>query len=150
MCKERNIWFLSGDESIDPSKHLNESKLHLNINGINIFAENVSRFLVKLSWCQQGKTNLNTSISLDLDKKSHSWETPNKGSIESAQTVDPKEVLKNLGLKNVNGLIYAESIINSIRNKINSLVNMINNNIETQLDPPFRTGQFHFDGFSEP
>ena len=69
MCKERNIWFLSVDESIDPNKHLNESKLHLNINGINIFAENVSRFLVKLSWCPQGKTNLNTSISLDLDKK---------------------------------------------------------------------------------
>ena len=85
-----------------------------------------------------------------MDKKSHSWETPNKGSIESAQTVDPKEVLKNLGLKNVNGLIYAELIINSIRNKINSLVNMINNNTETQLDPSFRTGQFHIDGFSEP
>ena len=55
-----------------------------------------------------------------------------------------------MGLKNVNGLIYAELIINSIRNKINSLVNMINNNIETQLDPSFRTGQFHIDGLSEP
>ena len=45
MCKERNISFLSHDESIDPSKHLNESKLHLNSNGIKIFAENLSRFL---------------------------------------------------------------------------------------------------------
>ena len=35
MCKERNISFLSHDESIDPSKHLNKSKLHLNSNGIN-------------------------------------------------------------------------------------------------------------------
>ena len=35
MCKERNISFVSHDESIDPSKHLNESKLHLNSNGIN-------------------------------------------------------------------------------------------------------------------
>ena len=49
MCKERNISFLSHDESIDPSKHLNESKLHLNSNGIKIFAENFSRFLVKLN-----------------------------------------------------------------------------------------------------
>ena len=49
MCKERNISFLSNDESIDPSKHLNESKLHLNNSGIKIFAENVSRFLVKLN-----------------------------------------------------------------------------------------------------
>ena len=49
MCKERNISFLSHDESIDPSKHLNESKLHLNSNGIKIFAEIFSRFLVKLN-----------------------------------------------------------------------------------------------------
>ena len=35
MCKERNISFLSHDESIDPSKHLNKSKVHLNSNGIN-------------------------------------------------------------------------------------------------------------------
>ena len=49
MCKERNISFLSHDESIDPSKHLNESKRHLNSNGIKVFAENFSRFLVKLN-----------------------------------------------------------------------------------------------------
>ena len=49
MCKERNISFLSHDESIDPSKHLNKSKLHLNSSGIKIFAENFSRFLVKLN-----------------------------------------------------------------------------------------------------
>ena len=34
MCKERNISFLPHDESIDPSKHLNESKLNLTSNGI--------------------------------------------------------------------------------------------------------------------
>ena len=59
MCKERNISFLSHDKGIDRSKHLNESKLHLNSNDIKIFADNFSRFRVKL----------NTSISLDLDKK---------------------------------------------------------------------------------
>ena len=69
MCKERNISFLSHDESNDLSKHLNESKLHLNNNGIKIFAENLSRFLVKLNWRQQRKTNFNTSVSLDFDKK---------------------------------------------------------------------------------
>ena len=46
MCKERNISFLSHDETIDPSKHSNESKLHLSSNGIKIFAENFSRFLL--------------------------------------------------------------------------------------------------------
>ena len=49
MCKKRNISFFSHDESIDFSKHLNESKLHLNNNGIKIFPENFSRFLVKLN-----------------------------------------------------------------------------------------------------
>ena len=49
MCKERNISLLSHDESIDPSKHLNKSKLHLNSNGINVFGETFSRFLVKLN-----------------------------------------------------------------------------------------------------
>ena len=49
MCKERNNSFLSHDETIDPSKHLKESKLHLNSNGIKIVAENFSRFLVKLN-----------------------------------------------------------------------------------------------------
>ena len=38
MYKERNISFLPHDESIDPSKHLNESKLHLDSNSVNIFA----------------------------------------------------------------------------------------------------------------
>ena len=49
MCKEKNISFLSHDESIDPSKHLNKIKLHLNSNGIKVFAENFSLFLVKLN-----------------------------------------------------------------------------------------------------
>ena len=142
MCKERNISFLSHAESIDPSKHLNESKLHLNSNSIKIFTENFFRFLVKLNSCQQRETDLNTSISLDLDKKSHPCETPNKGSTEFAQTSDPKEILINLRLKNVN--------------RFNSLVNIINSNIdilmisETKLDPSSPIGQFHIHGFSEP
>ena len=49
MCKERNISFLSHDESIDPNKQLNKSKLHLNSNGIKVFGLNFSRFLVKLN-----------------------------------------------------------------------------------------------------
>ena len=49
MCKERNLSFLSHDETIDPRKNLKESKLHLNSNGIKIFAEFFSRFLVKLN-----------------------------------------------------------------------------------------------------
>ena len=91
-----------------------------------------------------------------MDKKSHGCETPNKGSTESDQIDDSKEVPKNVRLKNVNRLICAQLIINSIRNKFNSLVDIINNNIdilmitETKQGPSFPNGQFHIHGFSEP
>ena len=47
MCSERNVPFISHNENIDSSKHLNESKLHFNFNGLKAFAENVSAFLTK-------------------------------------------------------------------------------------------------------
>ena len=89
---------------------------------------------------------MNTSISLDSDKKSHSCETPNKRSPESAETGDPKQILKHLRLKNVSGLICAQLNINSIRNIFDLLVNIINNSIdilmisETKLDPSSNGG----------
>ena len=49
MFQERDISFLSQAQNIDPSKHLNESKLDLNHSVIKVFAENFSRFLVKLN-----------------------------------------------------------------------------------------------------
>ena len=90
-----------------------------------------------------------------MDKKSHSCETPNKGSTESALTGDAKEILKNLRLvtRNLNRLICAQLNINYMRNKFDSLVNIINNDIdilmilETKLDPSFPTGQFHIHDF---
>ena len=45
MCKDRKVPFVSHSETIDSNKHLNESKLHLNHNGIKVFAENFSVFL---------------------------------------------------------------------------------------------------------
>ena len=49
MRGERNIPFLSYDENIDPSKHLNESKLHFNNHDYHVFAENFCRFFEKLN-----------------------------------------------------------------------------------------------------
>ena len=39
MCKERKIPFVVHSENIDSSKHRSESKLHLNHNGMKVFAE---------------------------------------------------------------------------------------------------------------
>ena len=86
-------------------------------------------------------------------------ETSNKGSTESAQTDDPKEILKNRRLKNANRLICTQLNINSIRNKFSLLVDIIlfiiyNTDIlmisETKLDPCFPNGQLHIHSFSEP
>ena len=49
MCKERKTPFISHSENIDSSKHLNESKLHLNHNVLKVFAENFSVYLKKLN-----------------------------------------------------------------------------------------------------
>ena len=48
MCKEQKMSFTTHSENIDSSKHLSESKLHLNHNSINVLAEKCSVFLKKL------------------------------------------------------------------------------------------------------
>ena len=45
MCAEGNIPSISSSESIDFSKHLNESKLDLNFECVKVFAEHFSAFL---------------------------------------------------------------------------------------------------------
>ena len=42
MCKERKIPFIAHSENTDSSKHLAESKLHLNHNGIKVFCRKFS------------------------------------------------------------------------------------------------------------
>ena len=44
MCKKQKIPFIAHSENIDSSKHFNESKLHLNHNGIKVFAEHFQYF----------------------------------------------------------------------------------------------------------
>ena len=44
-CKEQKIPFIAHGENIDSTKHLNESKLHLNHSSIQAFADNLSVFL---------------------------------------------------------------------------------------------------------
>ena len=53
MCKEWNIPFISHSENIGSSKHLNESKLHLNHNDVKVFAENFPVFLKNFNWRQE-------------------------------------------------------------------------------------------------
>ena len=113
MFKEKNIPFLSKFDNIDPTEHLNEIKLQLNHHGIKVFAENFSKLLVKLNWCQQRETNLNLSVSLDLGTESHYCKTPSKEFRNFVENDDPSKMLIYLRLRNVNRLIYAQLNINS-------------------------------------
>ena len=84
---------------------------------------------------------MNEFVPLDLDNKNQSCETLNKGSTNAAQTGDPMEVLKNLSFfKNINRLTCAQLNFDPMRNKVDWLVDIVNNNIyilmisETKLD----------------
>ena len=46
FCSERNIAFISHDK-INPPKHLNQSKLHLNKSGNKLFTKSFKYFLTK-------------------------------------------------------------------------------------------------------
>ena len=48
MCQQRNIKIINHTDTIDPSKHLNESLFHLNRYGAIEFANNFKYFLYNL------------------------------------------------------------------------------------------------------
>ena len=48
MCKERNINFVNHKDDIEPERHLNESKLHLNRYGTIVFANKFSNYISEL------------------------------------------------------------------------------------------------------
>ena len=75
MCADRYILFISHSESIDSSKHLNESKLHLNFNGVKVFAEIFSAFLTKFDSHQHQKIDLPSSVHLNSERENHARKT---------------------------------------------------------------------------
>ena len=48
MCQQRNIKIINHTDTIDPSKHLNESLFHLNRYGATEFDNNFKTFLCNL------------------------------------------------------------------------------------------------------
>ena len=64
--------------------------------------------------------------------------------------------LKNLKIKNSNGLVFGNLNINTINNKFEQLKHIIKNNVdvlvvtETRLESSFPFGQFSIDGFARP
>ena len=69
---------------------------------------------------------------------------------------DPKKLLNDLKIKNVNRIVIGLLNINSLRNKFEALKEIINENIdilvitETKIDTSFPTQQFRMDGYNVP
>ena len=99
--------------------------------GINVECNNQNSFLEK---------NFNV-IGLDKDISDHGNVT---------------DILKSIRTKNVNKLIIAQLNINSIRNKLDALACVIQENIdilvvtETKLDDTFTKARIKIDGYCEP
>ena len=45
LCKNENFSLIDHSRSIDPGKHLNNSKLHLNIRGSNKLRDNFVKYV---------------------------------------------------------------------------------------------------------
>ena len=105
MCAEGNIPSISSSESIDFSKHLNESKLDLNFECVKVFAELFSAFLTNSNW-HQHKSRLSTFVYLNSERESYAKETL-ESNLSSNDLTSHEEQLHNLRLKNPNMLICA-------------------------------------------
>ena len=56
MCQQWNIKIINHTDTIDPSKHLNESLFHLNRYGTIEFAKNSKKILCNLDWRDVGNS----------------------------------------------------------------------------------------------
>ena len=96
---------------------------------------------------------MNTSVSLYVGTNRHDCKTTSRELRNFVGNGDPSRILKNLRLKNVNRLTYAQLNINSLRNKLDSLVDIVNNNIdiliisEKTLDSSLPNDSFIFMAF---
>ena len=56
MCQQQNIKIINHTDTIDPSKHLNESLFRLNRYGAIEFANNFKKILCNLDWRDVGNS----------------------------------------------------------------------------------------------
>ena len=177
MCQQQNIKIINHTDTIDPSKHLNESLFHLNRYGAIEFANNFKKILCNLDWRDVGNSegldhyeaNISDSVkdTFHYDHNEVLSENGDEVSILCSEynynynnikddlvDIDPVKVLNNIRQKQSNRLVIAQLNINSLRNKFASLSTMIKDYVdlllisETKIDSSFPTAQFHIDGYT--
>ena len=139
MCEQRNIKIINHSDTIDRSRHLNESHLHLNRYGTVEFAKNLKNFLCKLDWCYFGNSkglDHDDANIPDFVRDTAYWDhnevlsengdevsvlcsginniSDNNITTDDLSDVDPMKVLKNIRQNHSNRLVIAQLNINSI------------------------------------
>ena len=112
MCSEEKITFYE-HANILAEKHLNGSKLHLNKSGDSILASNIlraSRILFENSLQVSNVLKIvenNEKVLTDINENLGIHEIANSNEVE-----EPNAILKDLRIKNHNGIIIAYLNIN--------------------------------------
>ena len=177
MCQQQNIKIINHTDTIDPSKHLNESLFHLNRYGAIEFGNNFKKNLCNLDLCHVGhsegldhyEANITVSVrdTFHCDHNEVLSENGDEVSIlcsayyyndnninDDLVYINPVKVLNNIHQKHSNRLVIAQLNINSLRNKFAWLSTMIKGYddllliLETKIDSSFPTAQFHIDGYT--
>ena len=145
MQGEEPTLYIDHSNSIN-TRHLNGSKLHLNIKGTKIlfsnFVEDISNILL---WHSIIHSLSDSNCVHMIDE--YKVEPINMKGIENLKAIWPR---------NLNRIVVAHLDKNSLRNKFDCLIEQIAGNIdllmilETMLDSSFPTGEFLINGYSEP
>ena len=145
--------FIDNSRIINPRKHLNNSKLHLNLKGLaklqDVLFDSIKNLI--LCWrCKRQSTILRKGCRVNYQH----W----KGfpSVYENTSKPFKEVLFVWRWDILNRVILAHLNTNSICNKFNLLTEGMTNNVdvimilETRIDETFPAMQFHINGYKPP
>ena len=143
LCDDAKIDYLDSSININPRRHLNNSKLHLNTKGSGKLLQNFVTFIKKRfsAWndvTQSHPKFVQSSFRLSSSKENNNLRNNNL-SYNLNRSNDHIDInsnsyfgdqLSSLSKKNLNRLILAHLNINCIRNKFDQLVNGIKGNID--------------------
>ena len=150
--------FIDNARVINPKRHLNNSKLHLNLKGSaklsDVFINSIKKMYPIWSPHTQSRPSHDKDLTLIRNKLT---DDITDCALEKGNNSENfKYYLSSLRGKNLNRVILAQLNINSIRNKFDLLAEGIKGKVdvlmisETKTDETFPSKQFYIEGFTPP
>ena len=135
ICAEKDIAIIT-HSNINPKRHLNKSRLHLNDAGISVLVRNFKAFLSNLDW------------------KKYEYSVSGNSPFVTGDSVPSNDIIrmKKQRLYNVNKTTIGHLNINSLRNRFTSIEDIIKLFdvfllSESKLDHTFPTNKFRINGY---